>query len=47
VVASKIFPVAPFPPVIRQREHASARRLELDRIPLYQIHQPNPVPLDS
>lgn len=42
-VASKVFPVAPFPPVVRQRARASARRLGLDRIPLYQIHQPNPV----
>ena len=47
VVASKIMPVAPFPPVIKQRERASARRLQLDRIPLYQIHQPNPVVPDS
>lgn len=46
-VASKIFPVAPFPPVIKQRARASARRLQLDRIPLYQIHQPNPVVPDS
>jgi aryl-alcohol dehydrogenase-like predicted oxidoreductase len=46
-VASKIFPVAPFPPVIRQRAQASKRRLGLDRIPLYQIHQPNPVVPDS
>jgi aryl-alcohol dehydrogenase-like predicted oxidoreductase len=46
-VATKIFPVAPFPPVIRQRERASARRLQLDRIPLYQIHQSNPVVPDS
>jgi aryl-alcohol dehydrogenase-like predicted oxidoreductase len=46
-VASKIFPIAPFPPVIKQRERASARRLQLDRIPLYQIHQPNPVVPDS
>jgi aryl-alcohol dehydrogenase-like predicted oxidoreductase len=46
-VASKIMPVAPFPPVIKQRERASARRLQLDRIPLYQIHQPNPVVPDS
>jgi aryl-alcohol dehydrogenase-like predicted oxidoreductase len=46
-LASKIFPVAPFPPVIKQREHASARRLQVDRIPLYQIHQPNPVVPDS
>jgi aryl-alcohol dehydrogenase-like predicted oxidoreductase len=47
VVASKIFPIAPFPPVIRHRALASARRLQLDRIPLYQIHQPNPVVPDS
>ncbi len=46
-VASKIFPVAPFPAVIKARERASARRLQLDRIPLYQIHQPNPVVPDS
>src|SRR5271155_4809403 len=30
-VASKIFPVAPFPAVVKQRERASARRLQLDR----------------
>lgn len=46
-VASKVFPVAPFPAVVKQRERASARRLQLDRIPLYQIHQPNPVVPDS
>ena len=46
-VASKIFPVAPFPPVVKQRARASARRLQLERIPLYQVHQPNPVVPDS
>lgn len=46
-VASKIMPVAPFPAVIKQRERASARRLGLDRIPLYQIHQSNPVVPDT
>jgi aryl-alcohol dehydrogenase-like predicted oxidoreductase len=46
-VASKVFPIAPFPAVIKQRERASARRLQLDRIPLYQIHQSNPVVPDS
>jgi aryl-alcohol dehydrogenase-like predicted oxidoreductase len=46
-VASKIMPVAPFPAIVKQRERASARRLGLDRIPLYQIHQPNPVVPDS
>jgi aryl-alcohol dehydrogenase-like predicted oxidoreductase len=47
VVASKIFPVAPFPRIVRQREEASARRLQLGRIPLYQVHQPNPLVSDS
>ncbi|MGY1846631.1 aldo/keto reductase [Blastococcus sp. SYSU DS1021] len=47
VVASKIFPVAPFPRVVRQRWTGSARRLGLDRIPLYQVHQPNPVVPDT
>jgi aryl-alcohol dehydrogenase-like predicted oxidoreductase len=47
VVATKIFPIAPFPAVVRQREHASALRLQLPKIPLYQIHQPNPVVPDS
>jgi len=46
-VASKVFPVAPFPAVVKQRERASARRLQLERIPLYQIHQSNPVVPDS
>jgi aryl-alcohol dehydrogenase-like predicted oxidoreductase len=47
VVASKIFPIAPIPAVVKQRARASARRLQLDRIPLYQVHQPNPVVPDS
>ncbi len=47
VVASKVFPIAPLPAVVKQRERASARRLQLERIPLYQIHQPNPVVPDS
>jgi aryl-alcohol dehydrogenase-like predicted oxidoreductase len=47
VVASKVFPVAPFPVVVRNRARASARRLQIRRIPLYQVHQPNPVVPDS
>ncbi|MGY1855137.1 aldo/keto reductase [Modestobacter sp. SYSU DS0290] len=47
VVASKVFPVAPFPPVVRNRATGSAARLQLDRIPLYQVHQANPVVPDS
>ena len=33
--------------MVKQRERASARRLQLERIPLYQVHQPNPVVPDS
>jgi aryl-alcohol dehydrogenase-like predicted oxidoreductase len=47
VVASKVFPVVPLPAVVRQRWAGSARRLGLTRIPLYQVHQPNPVVPDS
>jgi aryl-alcohol dehydrogenase-like predicted oxidoreductase len=47
VVATKFFPLVPFPPVIRHRFEASCRRLGLRRIPLYQVHQPNPVVPDS
>ncbi|SDC43145.1 Predicted oxidoreductase [Geodermatophilus telluris] len=47
VVASKLFPVAPFPPVVRRRLAGSARRLGLQRVPLYQVHQPNPVVPDT
>jgi aryl-alcohol dehydrogenase-like predicted oxidoreductase len=47
VVATKLFPIAPFPPVVRSRAHASATRLRLPRIPLYQVHQPNPFVPDS
>jgi aryl-alcohol dehydrogenase-like predicted oxidoreductase len=46
-VASKIFPIAPFPPIVRRRARASAERLRLRTIPLYQIHQPNPLIRDS
>src|SRR4029079_7128555 len=47
VVASKIFPIAPLPALVKQRAVASAKRLQLERIPLYQIHQANPVVPDS
>jgi aryl-alcohol dehydrogenase-like predicted oxidoreductase len=47
VVATKVFPVAPFPPVVRNRLAGSARRLGLHRIPLYQVHQANPLVPDS
>ncbi|MET0864448.1 MAG: aldo/keto reductase [Nakamurella sp.] len=47
VLASKIFPLAPFPPVVRNRAHGSAARLQVKTIPLYQIHQPNPLVSDK
>jgi aryl-alcohol dehydrogenase-like predicted oxidoreductase len=47
IVASMVFPVTPFPAVVRNREQASARRLQIRRIPLYQVHQPNPLVPDS
>ncbi|HEX8509046.1 MAG TPA: aldo/keto reductase [Propionibacteriaceae bacterium] len=47
VVASKVFPVVPFPAVVKRRAAGSARRLQLQRIPLYQIHQANPLVPDS
>ncbi|MBV8160386.1 MAG: aldo/keto reductase [Acidimicrobiia bacterium] len=47
-VATKVFPVLPVAPVVEQRGRASLRRLGVDTIDLYQIHQPNPlVPLSS
>lgn len=42
-VATKLFPVAPVRPVVEWRERESARRLGIDTIDLYQIHQPNPL----
>lgn len=47
VVASKVMPIAPFPPVVVNRARGSARRLKLARMPLYQVHQPNPLVPDT
>lgn len=45
-VATKLFPMLPVAPIVERRGRASARRLGIDAIDLYQIHQPNPaVPL--
>ena len=46
VVASKVFPVLPTAAVVQQRGVASAQRLGVRRIDLYQVHQPNPVVSD-
>ena len=42
-LATKLFPVAPFAPVVEQRGRASARRLGVEQVDLYQVHWPNPV----
>jgi aryl-alcohol dehydrogenase-like predicted oxidoreductase len=42
-LATKVFPLLPIAPVVRQRAHASARRLGVDAIDLYQVHWPNPL----
>jgi aryl-alcohol dehydrogenase-like predicted oxidoreductase len=41
-VATKLFPFLPLAPIVERRARASARRLGIDAIDLYQIHQPNP-----
>lgn len=46
-LATKLFPVAPLAPVVELRGSASARRLGVDRLDLYQVHQPNPVVSDT
>lgn len=43
VVASKVFPLAPWPRVVHRRAVASAGRLGIDTVPLYQVHQANPL----
>jgi len=46
-VASKLMPLLPIAPVVRNRARGSARRLGIAKIPLYQVHQANPVVPDS
>jgi aryl-alcohol dehydrogenase-like predicted oxidoreductase len=41
-VASKMFPVLPIAPIVVDRGRRSARRLGIDTIDLYQVHQANP-----
>ncbi len=42
-LATKMFPALPLAPIVGQRGRGSARRLGVDTIDLYQIHQFNPV----
>ena len=46
-IATKIFPVLPTAPVVQQRAVASAHRLGVRKLDLYQVHQPNPVVRDG
>jgi aryl-alcohol dehydrogenase-like predicted oxidoreductase len=46
-LATKILPVLPVAPVVEQRAVASANRLGVRRLDLYQVHQPNPVVRDG
>ena len=42
-LATKVFPVLPVSSIVQQRGLASADRLGVDTIDLYQVHWPNPV----
>jgi len=46
-LATKIFPIVPVAPVVEQRAVASANRLGVQRLDLYQVHQPNPLVRDG
>ena len=43
VLATKFFPVLPVAPVLQQRAVASAGRLGVSTLDLYQVHKPHPV----
>lgn len=45
-LATKLFPLLPVAPVVEQRGVASAQRLGVRRLDLYQVHQPNPLVRD-
>jgi len=42
-LATKLFPLLPLAPIVQQRGVASAQRLRVRRLDLYQVHQPNPL----
>lgn len=46
-LATKILPVLPVAPVVEQRAVASANRLGVRHLDLYQVHQPNPAVRDG
>jgi aryl-alcohol dehydrogenase-like predicted oxidoreductase len=45
-IADKLFPLIPELPLVRQRAMASANRLGVSRLDLYQVHYPNPLVSD-
>lgn len=45
-IADKFFPLAPGIPPVRQRARASANRLGVSQLDLYQVHYPNPIVSD-
>jgi aryl-alcohol dehydrogenase-like predicted oxidoreductase len=47
VLATKFFPLFPIASVVERRALASARRLGVERLDLYQVHQPNPFMRDG
>jgi aryl-alcohol dehydrogenase-like predicted oxidoreductase len=46
-LATKLFPLLPVAPVVEQRAVASANRLGVRKLDLYQVHQPNPLVRDG
>jgi aryl-alcohol dehydrogenase-like predicted oxidoreductase len=42
-VASKLFPALPIDPIVHRRAHGSIRRLGIEALDLYQVHQHNPL----
>jgi aryl-alcohol dehydrogenase-like predicted oxidoreductase len=46
VLATKIFPILPSAALVRQRAAASAKRLAVAKLDLYQVHWPNPLVSD-
>src|SRR5687767_11156211 len=42
-VATKVFPVLPLSSIVQQRGVASADRLGVEHLDLYQVHWPNPI----
>ena len=46
-IATKLFPLLPIAAVVERRGRASARRLGVERLDLYQVHWPSPVVGDT